>query len=62
MNITEIIIREQKKKEIADKMYKLKAPERRKFASFLATDFSDDDLKELTDDNYNKMIKFLADL
>ena len=49
-----------KKKQIHEKMLSLSFKERDKFREMLVKDFSDDDLKELTHTNADKLLTFLA--
>jgi wobble nucleotide-excising tRNase len=49
-----------KKKLIEEKMYALKGAKREKFRNFLLKEFSDDDIKELTHTNADKILAFLA--
>jgi hypothetical protein len=51
-----------KKKLIEEKMYSLKGAKREKFRDFLLNEFSDDDIKELTHTNADKILAFLASL
>jgi wobble nucleotide-excising tRNase len=51
-----------KKKLIEEKMYALKGAKREKFRNFLLKEFSDDDIKELTHTNADKILAFLARL
>jgi hypothetical protein len=51
-----------KKKLIEEKMYALKGAKREKFRDFLLKEFSDDDIKELTHTNADKILIFLASL
>jgi hypothetical protein len=51
-----------KKKTIEDKMHKLSFKARDKFREFLVNSFSDEDLKELTHSNADKLLAFLAKL
>jgi hypothetical protein len=53
---------EAKKKLIEEKMYALKGAKREKFRDFLLKEFSDEDLKELTHSNADKLLAFLASL
>jgi hypothetical protein len=53
---------EQKKKTIVDKMYSLKAKARTDFARFLVTDFTDDDLQNLSHESADKLLKFLESI
>jgi len=53
---------EVKKKTIEEKMKGLSSKSKDKFRSFLVSDFSDDDLKELSHTNADKMLTFLASL
>jgi hypothetical protein len=49
-----------KKKSIEEKMHKLSFKARDKFREFLVSSFSDDDLKELSHINADKLLAFLA--
>jgi hypothetical protein len=51
-----------KKKLIEEKMYALKGVKREKFRDFLLKEFSDDDLKDLSHTNADKLLTFLASL
>jgi hypothetical protein len=53
---------EQKKKTIVDKMYSLKGKARNDFAKFLVTDFTDEELKDLTHENADKLLRFLESI
>jgi hypothetical protein len=53
---------EQKKKTIADKMYSLKPKARAEFSKFLVKDFTDEDLKDLSHENADKLLKFLESI
>ena len=52
----------QKREYIINKMHKLKGKAREKFGLFLAREFSDEDLKELTPENADKLIEFVDKL
>jgi hypothetical protein len=56
------MLTETKKQEIIQLMEKLKGKKREKFSIFLATDFEDDDLRELTPTNADKLLKFIKSL
>jgi hypothetical protein len=49
-----------KKKLIEEKMLSLSFNKREKFREFLVNDFTDDDLKELTHTNADKLLVFLG--
>jgi hypothetical protein len=49
-----------KRKLIEEKMYVLKGTKREKFREFLVNDFTDDDLKELTHTNADKLLAFFG--
>ena len=49
-----------KRKLIEEKMYALKGAKREKFREFLVNNFTDDDLKELTHTNADKLLVFLG--
>jgi hypothetical protein len=49
-----------KKKLIEEKMYVLKGTKREKFREFLVNDFTDEDLKELTHTNADKLLAFFG--
>lgn len=51
---------EQKKKQIETLMYLLKGNKREKFREFLVNDFTDEDLKELTPTNADKLLAFFG--
>jgi wobble nucleotide-excising tRNase len=51
-----------KKKLIEEKMYALKGAKREKFRDFLLKEFSDDDLKDLSHTNADKILAFFAGL
>jgi hypothetical protein len=51
-----------KKKTIEEKMHKLSYKARDKFREFLVNSFSDDDLKDLSHTNADKLLTFLASL
>jgi hypothetical protein len=51
-----------KKKSIEEKMHKLSYKARDKFREFLVNDFNDDDLKELSHTNADKLLTFLASI
>jgi hypothetical protein len=51
---------EAKKKLIEEKMYVLKGTKREKFREFLVNDFTDEDLKELTHTNADKLLAFFG--
>jgi hypothetical protein len=53
---------EVKKQTIYQKMHELKGAKREKFREFLVKDFTDEDLKELTHEHADKLLKFLANL
>jgi hypothetical protein len=53
---------EQKKQQIVMLMNQLKDKRREKFASFLATQFTDEDLKQLDHENADKLLAFLSDI
>jgi hypothetical protein len=53
---------EQKKQQIVMLMDTLKDKKREKFAHFLATEFTDEDLQDLSHDNADKMLAFLANI
>lgn len=51
---------EQKKQKIVSLMNGLNTGKREKFAQFLATEFTDEDLMDLSHSNADKMLAFLA--
>lgn len=51
---------EAKKKQIEMLMYLLKGSKREKFRAFLVSEFTDEDLKELTHANADKLLAFLS--
>ena len=51
---------EQKKQKIVSLMNELKPSKREKFAHFLATEFTDEDLMDLGHSSADKMLAFLA--
>ena len=53
---------EVKKKQIETMMYSLKGQKRERFRAFLVSDFTDEDLKELTHTNADKLLAFLSKL
>lgn len=53
---------EQKKQKIVELMNKLKDKNKQKFGSFLAKEFTDDDLRELTMENADKLLAFLTNI
>lgn len=54
------MILEQKKKQIEMLMYLLKGNKREKFRDFLVNEFTDEDLKELTHTNADKLLAFFG--
>ena len=52
----------QKRQYIIDKMNTLKGKAKEKFGLFLAREFSDADLKELTPESADKLIEFINQL
>jgi hypothetical protein len=53
---------EAKKQVIYQKMNELKGKPKDKFRELLTNDFTDDDLKELTHSNADKLLAFLASI
>lgn len=51
---------EAKKKQIEMLMYLLKGSKREKFRAFLVSEFTDEDLKELTHTNADKLLAFFG--
>jgi hypothetical protein len=51
---------EQKKQQIVTLMYLLKGKRREKFAHILASEYTDEDLKELTHANADKLLAFFG--
>jgi outer membrane protein assembly factor BamE (lipoprotein component of BamABCDE complex) len=51
-----------KKKKIEEKMLSLSFNKRDKFREFLVNSFSDDDLKDLSHTNADKLLTFLASI
>jgi hypothetical protein len=56
------MLTETKKQEIITIMKTLKGKKREKFGMFLASDFEDQDLRELTPTNADKLLKFIKAL
>ena len=56
------MLTEAKKQEIIRIMDTLKGAKREKFAMFLANDFTDDDLRDLTPSNADKLLTFIKKL
>jgi hypothetical protein len=48
-----------KKQMIVDKMYKLNPKARSEFGKFLAKEFTDDDLRDLSQENADKLLQYL---
>jgi hypothetical protein len=53
---------EVKRKLIEEKMYKLNERKREKFRDFLVSNFSDEDLQDLTHQQADIMLAFLANI
>jgi hypothetical protein len=53
---------EVKRQAIYQKMAELKGAKRDKFREFLVNDFNDDDFKDLSNSNADKLLAFLASL
>jgi hypothetical protein len=53
---------EQKKQQIEMLMSMLKGKKREKFRAFLVSDFTDEDLKQLTQSNADKLLAFLKSI
>jgi hypothetical protein len=53
---------EVKKQTIYQKMAELKGAKRDKFREFLVNDFTDEDFKDLTHSNADKLLAFLSSL
>lgn len=51
-----------KRQTIIEKMYKLKGKARTAFGQFLAKEFTDEDLLELSHENADKLLKFLENI
>lgn len=57
-----MVLIEQKKKAIEEKMYALTDKKREKFRDYLVSHFSDDDLRTMTSDTADKLLKYLNKL